>query len=79
MKKVKRRTPKGRISIQRKREKPSVARCATCKMPLHGIPKLTQNERGKLAKSQRVPSRPYGGNLCADCSREVFRERTRII
>ncbi len=77
MKKVKVRAPSGKVKIHGRREKPSVAKCANCKRQLHGIPKSTQNERRKLAKSERTPSRIYGGYLCSGCTRELLREKAR--
>jgi large subunit ribosomal protein L34e len=29
----------------------------------------------KLAKTKKRPERPYGGNLCSECMREVFRKQ----
>lgn len=77
MKKVKRRTPSGKINIHKKREKPALAKCANCKKPLQGVPKLVSSQMRKLAKTKRRPEKPYGGYLCTSCSRELFRERIR--
>lgn len=77
MKKVKKRSPSGRVSVHVKREKPSIAKCANCKSLLHGIPRLNPSEIKKLSKSKRRPERPYGGYLCSNCSREIFREIVR--
>jgi large subunit ribosomal protein L34e len=55
------------------------AKCANCKKPLHGMPGLSQNEIRKLAKTERRPSRAYGGYLCSNCTKELFRERARSI
>jgi large subunit ribosomal protein L34e len=79
MAKVKIRTPSGRVVIKIKRRRPSFAKCAYCGKPLHGIPKLTPAETRKISKTKRRPERPYGGYLCPECSRELFRERARKI
>lgn len=71
------RTPGNRLVTHYSRKKPSVARCARCGKPLHGVPRLRPSKVKKLPKSKRKPERPYGGNLCSKCMREVFREKAR--
>lgn len=75
--KVKRRTPTGRIAMHARKNRPAQAKCANCKSPLHGMPRLVPSEMRKLSASERNPSRAYGGNLCSNCSRELFREAAR--
>lgn len=77
--KTKKRTPTGKTAIHNKKERPSHHKCANCKAELHGMKRLISSEVGKLSASEKRPSRPYGGHLCASCSREVFRERARGI
>ncbi|MEM5766492.1 MAG: 50S ribosomal protein L34e [Candidatus Aenigmatarchaeota archaeon] len=77
--KVKVKLPSGKIVIKKKWKKASLAKCAFCGRLLQGIPKLRQQEMRKLKKSKRRPERPYGGNLCSECMREVFREKVRKI
>jgi len=77
MVKVKIRTPSGKVTIKNKDRKPGFAKCTVCGKQLHGLHKLTPTELRKLAKTKRRPERPYGGYLCSECSREVFRERAR--
>ena len=79
MKKIKVRVPSGRIEIRVRKEKVGIARCANCKRELHGMPRLHPAELRKLAKTERKPSRAYGGYFCADCTREFFRERARAL
>ncbi|MHA1860390.1 MAG: 50S ribosomal protein L34e [Candidatus Asgardarchaeia archaeon] len=69
------RTPGNRLVMHFERKKPTVARCARCGKPLHGVPRLRPSELRKLPKTKRRPQRPYGGNLCSECMREVFREK----
>jgi len=75
--KVKRRTPSGKITFHHRKERPAQAKCANCKEPLHGVPRLIPSEFKKLSATERRPERPYGGYLCSSCSRETFRERVR--
>ncbi len=76
---VKRRTPSGKNILRQRRERTGLAECANCKSPLHGIPRRITSEFKKLSSSERKPERPYGGNLCSDCTREIFRESVRSI
>ena len=77
MARTKRRTPGGKLKLVFKREKTGTHRCAKCGKELHGMKKLTQNELRKLSKSERRPSRPYGGYLCGECTRELFKDKAR--
>jgi len=61
-----------------KKKRTSEAKCANCKKPLHGVPRLSVSEMKKLAKTERRPSRAYGGYLCAKCTKELFREKARL-
>jgi large subunit ribosomal protein L34e len=77
--KVKVRIPSGRVVVKKKWKKAALAKCAVCGKPLQAIPKLRQAEMRRLPKSKRKPERPYGGYLCSECMREVFREKARKI
>lgn len=75
--KIKKKLPSGKIKIVEKRKKPKIAKCAVCKKPLHGVPREIPSKMRKLALSQKRPNRPYGGNLCSKCMRELFKEKAR--
>ncbi|MEM5790963.1 MAG: 50S ribosomal protein L34e [Candidatus Aenigmatarchaeota archaeon] len=77
MKKVKIKLPTKRIVIRKRKKKAGIPKCAICKKPLHGIPKLRSRELKKLSKSERKVERAYGGYLCSKCTREVMKERAR--
>lgn len=79
MRKMKKRTPGSKTKLTFKREKTGTHRCAACGAELHGMKKLTQNQIRKLSKSERRPSRPYGGYLCGECTRELFKEKARRV
>jgi len=79
MKKVKTRTPPGKIKFHYRRERVQIAKCANCKSQMRGIRRLIPSEFKKLAKSDRRPERPYGGYFCSSCSKEIFRERVRSV
>jgi large subunit ribosomal protein L34e len=63
--------------IRRGRRKPSIVRCAECGIRLHGMPRLRPSALKKLPKSKRRPNRPYGGYLCARCTRQLFKNKIK--
>lgn len=75
VKKIRVRTPSGRIVIRARRERFSKAKCVGCGKELHGVTTGVRN----LAKSDRRPSRAYGGYYCSSCVREVLREKARVM
>ncbi len=66
------RTPGGRVVYHYRHKKHSPARCARCGRPLNATPTGPRSKMAKIPKSQRRPNRPYGGNLCSKCLREVM-------
>lgn len=77
-KRIKRKTPTG-ITIIYRRKKPNKARCSKCGRELHGVPRLRAVQIRKLSKTKKRPERPYGGNLCSSCMRELMKEKARIV
>jgi len=62
-------------TVEAKRKKlGKYAHCAICKKQLHGVPR---KKLRKLSKSEKKPSRIFGGYLCSSCSREKLKERIR--
>ncbi|HIJ11745.1 TPA: 50S ribosomal protein L34e [Candidatus Woesearchaeota archaeon] len=70
-------TPGGKTVVHRRERKPSNAICGNCKKQLAGVPRERPAVFNKLAKTQRRPERPYGGNLCSKCTRAVIKDQTR--
>lgn len=70
------RTPTG-TRERYKESRPGKARCA-CGKPLAGTARGTRTEINKLSKTQKRPSRPFGGQLCAACSKQLLRETARL-
>ena len=68
-------TPGGTLKVKYQKKQPKIARCAECKKPLHGVPRGLPSELNKLKKTQLRPDRPYGGNLCAPCTRAKMRNK----
>jgi len=79
LRRVKVRTPGGKLKTHYKRRKPSIAKCRDCGKPLSGVPRLRPADLRKLPKTKRRPQRMFGGNLCSACMREFLREKVRSL
>ena len=79
MKRIKVRIPSGKIVVRSRRRGIGINRCANCQRGLHGMPRMHAVEIGKLAKTEKRPSRAYGGYFCGSCTKELFREKARVI
>ncbi len=77
LRRIKKRIPGGASVTHYLRRKPSPARCAVCGRPLHGVASERAAKMKKMAKSMKVPSRMFGGNLCPSCARERLKEMAR--
>jgi large subunit ribosomal protein L34e len=75
---VQRRTPGGRTVTHYKKPKPNIAKCAICKMPLHGLPRLIPAKAKKAKRTVLTIQRPFGANLCSSCMRDILRWRVRL-
>lgn len=73
LRRVKVRLP-GKYKVKYTKRKPSFAKCARCKKPLHGTARNLPVKIKGLAKSKKTVARPYGGNLCSKCMRLVIKE-----
>lgn len=62
-------TPGGTVNIHYTKKQAGIARCGGCRKPLHGVPRGLPKEIKKLKKTAKRPDRPYGGNLCAPCTK----------
>jgi len=79
MKKVTRRTVTGKNVIVYRKGRIAAAVCSNCGRELHGIPRLTKLQLGKLSKSEKRPNRKFGGYLCSKCTKEFLRNAARNI
>ncbi len=75
LRQLKRRTPGGRPTILYQRRRPELAKCASCKAILGGVPRLRPSGISKLSKSKLRPSRAYGGNLCPSCLKVKIKQK----
>jgi len=79
LRRVKVRTPGGRVVIHYERRKPGPARCALCGAILAGVPRERPARLRKLAHTERRPERPYGGFLCPRCLRRGLIDAVRLL
>ncbi|AJF61505.1 TPA: 50S ribosomal protein L34e [Candidatus Woesearchaeota archaeon] len=69
--------PGGDHVIHYAKRKPGVAKCAKCGASLKGIPRERPYKMQILGKSKKRNERPYGGNLCSKCSRQLIKKEAR--
>ena len=70
-------TPGGRLVIRHVRKNPKLASCSNCGRKLQGVPRIRPEYLKRTVRTERRPERPYGGNLCSSCMREMFRVKSR--
>ena len=73
------RLPGGSTVLRHERRAPGKAQCGMCGEVLKGVARGLPYQIGKLAKTERRPERPYGGNLCSKCMRKVMVEKARAM
>ncbi|MFX1485634.1 MAG: 50S ribosomal protein L34e [Promethearchaeota archaeon] len=67
--------PGGRDSIHYLKPKPAVSKCAICKRPVSGTPRLSPAGLTKMPKSKKRASRKYGGHLCHQCLKMLLKSQ----
>ncbi len=72
-------TPGGKTKLTYRKRKPSKAKCSICSAILKGVARLRAYKLKSTPKSKKIPSRPYGGNLCSRCSRKKLIEKAEKI
>ena len=77
LRRIKKKIPGGASVIHYLRREPSKARCSECKKPLHGVASKRPSRMKRLAKTKKVPSRMFGGNLCPSCLKGKLKSRVR--
>ena len=76
IRKVFRKVPGNRTSLQYKKQKPKVAKCS-CGAILKGVPRELPFRMASMAKTKKRPERPYGGVLCTKCMRQFIIDKAR--
>lgn len=68
-------TPGGDVRLHYEKRKHAKKRCYNCGKVLSGVDTGLKYKIKNLSKTQKVPSRPYGGLLCSKCTREKYTEK----
>ena len=79
MRRTKVTTPSGRSVIHYTPRKHARAQCGTCGVFLQAVVTGRPSQIHKLSKSERRPSRPYGGVLCSKCTRLTVKAKARAV
>lgn len=74
---VKKKTPGAKTVMHYARRKPSKHKCGVCGKVLSGMPRELPYKMAKLSKTEKRPTRAYGGNLCSACSRAKIKAKAR--
>lgn len=69
LRRVKVKTPGGRVKIHYRKRKPKKAHCAVCKNVLLGVPNQRPYKMRTMPKTSKRPERIYGGVLCSKCAK----------
>ena len=77
LRRIKVKVPGGRTTMHYKERKPKAASCAITGEQLHGVPRERPAKLAKLSKSQKRPSRPFGGVLSSRAMRMIFKQKAR--
>jgi large subunit ribosomal protein L34e len=75
---VKVNTPSGSAKVHYLRRRPGPAKCRTCGKQLSGVPRLRDSDIKSLSRTERKPERPYGGNLCSSCTKDLMKRKNML-
>ena len=79
LRRVKVKTPGSKVVTHFKKKKPKAAHCAGCGDVLKGVPRERPHKMHTMAKTKKRPERAFGGVLCSQCSREVFKQKAKSL
>ena len=54
-------------------------KCPRCGREIHGMKRFLEGKMRKISKTEKRPQRIFGGYYCANCVREILREKARKI
>jgi large subunit ribosomal protein L34e len=60
--------------VRYKKDKIKRAHCVHCGQYLAGLPRLSPTELSKLSPTKRKIERPFGGQLCHNCLRQLIKQ-----
>ena len=69
--------PGGRTVWHYEERKPKNAKCGKCGSALKGIQRERPCKMMNMARTMKTVQRPYGGNLCSRCMRDLIIGRAR--
>lgn len=71
-------TPGGQMVYHFRRKPYGRPQCALCGEGLLGVPRGSPAAIKKLTKTQRRPTRPFGGQLCTVCTRKAVSLKLKL-
>ena len=74
---VKVKTPGNKIKMHFRRRKHSTAKCVKCRAALKGTPRAKPYKMVTMSKTDKRPTRPFGGYYCSKCMRAYFVAKAR--
>lgn len=72
-----RRMPGGRLKIVTSKKMSTKVKCPVTGKVLRGVPRVTSTGMGRISKSKRAPSRPFGGVLSTKATKAMFIKKAR--
>ncbi len=64
--------PGNNVKMHYAARRPKVHKCSVCGKPLKGTPNYVPSKLKKLSKTQKRPSRKFGGQICHNCLRKML-------
>ena len=74
---INRKTPGGKVVLHHTLRKPKAAHCGSCGDALKGVARERPTKMQNMPKSQKRPTRPFGGVLCSKCLRTQIKAQVR--
>lgn len=71
------RIPGNRTVLHYKKDKTKRAHCSRCGQYLAGLPHLSPTQLQKFTPTERKIERPFGGQLCHNCLRQLIKQTIR--
>lgn len=76
--KVKVKLSKG-TKIHYRLKEPNKLTCSNCGVLLSGTVRKSSRSLSNIAKTKKTPTRGFGGELCSECSKRVYKYRARSL
>jgi large subunit ribosomal protein L34e len=77
LRRVKRKLPSGETVVHYEKRKPRLGVCSVTGEKLKGVPRERPGKMKTLGKSQKRPSRPFGGVLSSRAMRSKIKKAAR--